>query len=73
MKYKTLARAVLAISLAALGYGYLRPGVSAVENDAEVVVREGTAMSLVAVGRLKRDADGQFIILPGEGATRCPT
>jgi len=75
MKYKTLALFVLLLSLAALIYGYLRPGLHAVEDGKDVVIREGAAMIHAAQGTIKRDANGQRIISPKpeDGAAHCPT
>ena len=75
MKYKTLALSVLVFSFASLIYGYLRPGLQAMEDGRSVVIREGAAMIRVAQGTIKRDTSGQRIILPKpeDGAARCPT
>ena len=75
MKYKTLALFVGVLSLALLFYGYMRPGLRAVEEGRDVVVREGAAMIHAAQGTLTRDGNGQRIVSqPAEGgAPACPT
>jgi len=72
---KKLAALIFALSLAALVYGYMRPGLRAVEEGKNILIREGAAMIRAAQGTIARNADGQRILSPKpeNGAARCPT